>query len=162
MNDIEIRAEILRQIEREQIAPCEDLRVLVHHGYVTLEGCVETHAQTTLAAAAAHLVPGVRRVIDLIEVPDAQQRQRDNALAKRVKQALANRRLPTGWIDVRVLNGVVKLTGAVDLLSQRLAAETEVMSLKGVERVRSQIAVRAKAPLPRSASLNIMGRALGG
>jgi osmotically-inducible protein OsmY len=164
MKDIEIRAEVLRQINREQIADCGDLRVRVHRGRITLAGWVQTEAQKILAEAAAHSVAGGRQVINRIKVPDAARRRRDLALAERIEQCLAANGPPAEAIQVSVLNGVAKLSGCVDFDSERRRAETEVLCLPGVLDMRSRISVRASHPAapPSMAPAGLMGKALGG
>lgn len=164
MKDTDIRAEVLRQIDREQIADCCDLLVRVHRGRITLAGWVQTQAQKILVEAAAHTAAGGRQVINRIKVPDLALRRRDLALAERIEQCLASQPLPPGAIQVSVLNGVAKLSGCVDFESERRTAETEVLCLEGLAGMHSRISVRdsyAEEP-PAVATLDLMGKALGG
>jgi osmotically-inducible protein OsmY len=162
--DIEIRAEVLRQIDREQIADCGELRVRVHRGRITLAGWVQTEAQKILAEAPAESVAGGRQVINRIRVPGAARRRRDLALAERIEQCLAANAPPAEAIRVSVLNGVAKLSGCVDFDSERRGAETEVLCLPGLSGMRSRISVRAPQPAapPSMAQADLMGKALGG
>jgi osmotically-inducible protein OsmY len=164
MKDIEIRAEVLRQIDREQVADCADLRVRVHRGRIALAGWVETEAQKILAEAAAHTVAGHRQVINRIRVPDTVRRRREIALAERIEQSLASHLLPTGAIHVSVLNGVAKLSGCVDFDSERRRAETEVLCLQGLAGMQSRISVRDADPAaaPATDPPGLTGKALEG
>jgi osmotically-inducible protein OsmY len=162
-DDVALRLEVLRQIERDQIGDWDEVRVLVHHGEVTLAGCVETEAEKHLAEAAARCVPHVRQVINRIEAPDAAQRRRDARLMRHVQQVLSSLPLPIGAIRVRVVNGIVKLTGWVRVESDRRWAESEILCLNDVLDVRSRIAVRQpESGQARDLNQTLMGKALGG
>ena len=80
MNDNEIHAAVLREINRERICEGHRLEIQVDRGQVTLDGCVETAGQRRIAEAAAGRVAGARQVINRITVPDALQRLMGKAL----------------------------------------------------------------------------------
>lgn len=125
---------------------------------VTLRGTVGSAAEKARSIATAH-VAGVEEVnADDLKVEwwayDAMRRQHkfaivsDSTIRASVQQAyLYDARVPSFQIDVAVDNGVVTLTGVVDNLQAKQAAEDDARNTTGVWRVRNLVKVRPLAPL---------------
>lgn len=69
----------------------------------------------------------------------------DTAITTRVKAALiGDDQTPAGAIDVETFNGVVQLSGHVDSMEQKEAAERAARDVSGVREVSNRLVVRAE------------------
>lgn len=125
--------------------------VAAEHGVVTLSGYVESEMQKWAAEQAVKRVPGVRGVVNKIEVkiPGTSHRT-DVELAEDVIAALrSHASVPADRIKVTVAEGWVTLEGVVDWQYQKDAAADAVRSLKSVVGVTNMITVAPRlAPAP--------------
>jgi hyperosmotically inducible periplasmic protein len=121
--------------------PALDINVDTRAGVVTLFGIVPSQKAKAAAAADAHQVSGVTRVVnDLQVVASAQQatvKARDEELERAVKQAFEPRALKD--ITVEVKNGVVRLTGTVATGARRLEAAMAARAIQGVRAVKDDL-----------------------
>ena len=119
--------------------------VAVQQGVVSLTGFVDSYAQKWAAERAAARVVGVRDVRDYLEVLPPNDAREDGRIGTAVRRALEwDARVPDG-VHGEVTDGVVRLRGAVERLSEREAAEEAVRNLIGVRDVVNEIRV---APAP--------------
>ena len=125
MSDIELRQDILDELEFEPSINAADIGVAVENGVVTLSGHVVSYAENLAAEEAVRRVKSVRGIAQEIEVryPDGNP-PLDDEIAK---QALSKLRwdtsVPSDKIQLTVRNGLVMLTGEVDWQFERKAAE---------------------------------------
>jgi len=119
----------------------------VHHGVVTLTGTVASWAKRLAARDAAHRVRGVLDVADdLVVKPYAPVAPSDTEIAEAARTWLKwHAMLPAERIQTTVSNGVVTLSGTVDVGSQRDDAARAVGHLEGVCAVNNEIIVAAPA-----------------
>jgi osmotically-inducible protein OsmY len=115
--------------------------VTVKEGVVTLSGYVATYAATLAAVRAAQRVQGVRAVANDLEVRLAEDRI-DPDLAKDAADALRRHVQVPSNVCVTVRNGHISLTGEVEWMYQRAAAERAVRYLRGVQGVHNYIIVK--------------------
>jgi osmotically-inducible protein OsmY len=136
--DPEIAADAIRALRLRPEIP-ESVQVAVHQAHVTLTGKVEWLLQKTYAELAVEHIPGVRGVLNHIEV-SPKTTLRD--VRRRIVQALhRNADLDARHIDVKVSGDGVTLTGTVGSWSQRDAAERGAGSAPGIRTVDNRIAV---------------------
>jgi osmotically-inducible protein OsmY len=96
-----------------------------------------------LAGLLAWWVPGVRDVVNGIEVDPAEEDSAD-LIEEAVRIALQKDPLVNAsQIKVGVRKTVVRLTGAVPAAAERDAAERDAWCIFGVDRVLNEIEVRA-------------------
>jgi hyperosmotically inducible protein len=129
--------------------PALDINVDTRNGQVTLFGIVPNAEAKQAAELEARKVEGVTKVNnDLQIVPKAKQdavEARDEDLERAVDQAIERRpELAAADIDVDVKNGVVRLTGTVPNVEDRLAAAITARSVAGVRSVQDDLSVKAE------------------
>jgi osmotically-inducible protein OsmY len=118
--------------------------VVVHQGVVSLTGFVDSYAQKWAVERAAARIVGVRDVRDYLEVLPPNDTE-EGRIRSAVRRALEwDARVPDG-VHGEVTDGVVRLRGVVERLSEREAAEEAVRNLIGVRDVVNEIRV-AHAP----------------
>jgi osmotically-inducible protein OsmY len=164
--DVQLRDDVLRELEWEPTVNPEEIGVTVKDGVVTLGGHVSRFPEKWEAERAAQRVAGVKAVANEIEVrlPGTSVRT-DEDIARAAVNALTwDISVPEDRVKVTVDNGWITLTGQVDWPYQKAAAEYAVHRLIGVRGVTNNLTVRVQpapkdikakleAALQRSASL---------
>ena len=142
---LEIREEAGGQFELVRGVPQGargNIDIEVLEGIVTLNGTIPGLTSKRLAGVVAWWVPGVRDVINGIEVAPPEE---DNAdmIEEAVRAALEKDPLVNAkQIRVGVRNTWVRLTGAVAADGEREAAERDAWCVLGVDNVLNEIEVR--------------------
>ena len=151
--DSEIEVEIFRRLQSDVWVHESLIGIMVDQGHVTLTGTVGSLAEKNSAYTDAW-VGGVKDVnVAPLKVEwwarDKMLRQRKDVFTSNTHTAEAIRtaftyepRLQDGNIDVRVVEGTAFLTGIVDNLAAKYAAEETTRNTEGIWRVRSFIKVR--------------------
>lgn len=117
--------------------------VEVQDGIVTLNGRMPGLTSKRLAGLLAWWVPGVRDVVNGIEVDPAEEDSAD-LIEEAVRIALEKDPLVNAsQIKVGVRKTVVRLTGAVPAAAERDAAERDAWCIFGVDSVLNEIEVKA-------------------
>jgi osmotically-inducible protein OsmY len=142
----DVRAEL--NAEQNGTDPCL-VRVTVDRGVVYLTGSAGSFAQKWAIARAAARVVGVKDLRDHLGVlPPADGYREDHHIREAARRALEwDARVPDG-LNATVTDGVLRLNGLVQGLSQRDAAEEAVRNLVGVRDVVNEIKV-ARVPSRR-------------
>jgi osmotically-inducible protein OsmY len=121
------------------------LGVAVHDGVVTLRGTVLSAAARTRDVQDAKSVPGVRSVVDRLQVnpnaPRPKEQLSDFALAERIKAALAAQ---VGFtrIGVHVTRGVATLDGTAPDAKTKETAVATARGTSGIRNVVDRIVVQ--------------------
>jgi osmotically-inducible protein OsmY len=112
----------------------------VREGVVYLTGFAESYARKWAVERAAGQVAGVKEVRNHLDVHPVERGRRDDPqIAQAASFALAwDARVPEG-VGATVVDGVVRLHGAVDHPGQREAAEEAVRNLIGVRDILNEI-----------------------
>lgn len=144
MKDIELRQDVLDELEFEPSIDAADIGVAVEDGTVTLTGHVRTYAQKHEAERIVKRVKGVRAIAQEIEVrPAGSHLTADDEIAKRAVSSLTwNASVPRDTVQITVENGHVTLGGTVTWHYQKAAAEKAVQTLQGVTGVTNVIAIK--------------------
>ena len=142
--DADIAADAAAALKVQTTVP-DKVQIAVHRGHVTLTGNVEWLTQKESAAAAMHHIPGVRAVVNYIEVsPTTSFRD----VHRRIVASLhRNADLDGRTLHVDVAGDAVTLTGTVGSWLQREAAERGAASAPGIRRVDNRIVV-VSSPIP--------------
>jgi osmotically-inducible protein OsmY len=149
--DEDIQRDVLEELKWDIRVRPNEIGVAVKDGIVTLTGWVDSYLKKIAAEEDAHRAPGVKAVVNDIEVrlPGSAERT-DADLAKAVINALKwDAGIPTDKIDVTVSHGWVTLKGEVDYYFQKRDAERVVSRLSGVRGVTNLLTVKA-LPSPPS------------
>ncbi|KPK47109.1 MAG: hypothetical protein AMJ77_04155 [Dehalococcoidia bacterium SM23_28_2] len=141
---------ILSTFNKADLPDVEALRVLVVEGAAYIDGHVGNYqAKKTITRLAAS-APGLSKVVNRLRViPDALVH--DEALAERVRRAIQlHPQLRSVFISVRCREGIIELSGTVELTSLCLCAEYVAWSVSGVCQVVNSMKVsRASVPEER-------------
>src|SRR5260370_16413151 len=114
--DEEIQRDVLEELKWDSHVQPNEIGVAVKDGIVTLTGWVDSYLKKISAEEAAWRVPGVKAVVNDIEVrlPSSAERT-DEDLAKAVVNALRwDAAVPADRIEVTVSNGLVTLKAEAD------------------------------------------------
>ena len=148
-SDEDIQRDVLEELKWDARVRPNEIGVAAKDGVVTLTGWVDSYLKKLAAEEDAYHVPGVKAVVNDIEVrlPGSAQRA-DPDLAKAVLDALKwDAGIPTDKIQVTVDHGWVTLKGEVEYYFQKRDAERAVERLSGVRGVTNLLVVRTQ-PTP--------------
>jgi osmotically-inducible protein OsmY len=141
LSDPEITRAAVEAIRAELPTASQNIKVLVHHGYITLEGKVEWHYMKSQAESAVRQLRGVMGVSSSImiepEVKPTELKQRIESAFRRSAQVDANQ------ITVEARGGEVTLRGKVRSWTEREEAQETAWSAPGVTQVHNEIQVKA-------------------
>jgi len=171
--DMEIAAEVKKSLERDVWVSDVLISTEVHNGIVVITGSVSSVAEKNRAISNAWTM-GVKQVDDegLRVEPWANegsmQRKKEYAVKSddEIKQAVSDAfrfdpRVDSFNPDVYVNGGVVTLSGIVDNLRSKMAAEQTATNTVGVSRVNNHLKVRVENPPENSVIVENLKTALG-
>lgn len=143
MSDLQLRQDVVDELEYEPSIDAAHVGVAVEKGVVTLTGHVARYAEKQAAIAAVRRIKGVRAIADEIEVRYIDKKTSDDEIAKRAIDILDwDAMVPSGSIQVVVRDGWVTLTGSVDWYYQKKQAEEDIRKLSGVRGVTNTVEIK--------------------
>jgi hyperosmotically inducible protein len=144
LSDVQLRLDILLELEFDPSIKAEHIGVAVDRGVVTLSGHVESYAQKYAAIAATKRIKGVHAIADEMEIRYPEDKKTgDDEIARRATDILSwDVSVPKGTIQAVVRNGWVTLTGSVEWYFQKKAAEDDVRKLSGVRGIINAIGLK--------------------
>jgi len=143
MKDMDLRRDVMDELELEPRLNAASIGVAVVDGVVTLTGHVPSYSEKLAIEKVVGRVNGVRGIAQEIDVryPGA-GRLADDEIAKRALKIMRwDATLPDKAIKVTVDKGLVSLSGEVASEFQRDAAEREVSRMGGVTGVVNRITI---------------------
>jgi osmotically-inducible protein OsmY len=151
--DRALRAEVLRELERDPEVDETRIAVSVENAAVTLAGHVSSYPQKLAAVRAVERVLGVRAVADelVVEPPDESLRD-DIEIAEAIAKELRWNALVPETVKAEVRRGVVALRGEVEWFFQREEAERTVRLVQGIVGVSNMIVLKPRSK-PTAAEL---------
>ncbi|MDP2727141.1 MAG: BON domain-containing protein [Dehalococcoidia bacterium] len=132
-----------------KLDPC-DCDLLVRDRIAYVQGTVANLAQKRAVTKAAQTVPGLRAVVNSLRIAPLAPRS-DQHIASDVRDALTNAGIMSHLLEVKVLDGVVHLFGAVCSPEACYTAEDAAWSVRGVQDVVCNITVATLCPRPDEA-----------
>lgn len=150
MTNLDIRQDILDELEFEPSVDAAHIGVAVEKGVATLTGYVHSYAEKIAAEQAALRVKGVHAIAQEIEVRyPSDKKTSDDEIAGRALAVLRwSAVVPPDSVVVKVQGGWVTLSGQVDWNYQRSAAEAELRRLSGVAGVLNKITIKPRLQAP--------------
>ncbi len=154
--DAEIKADVQSRLRSDASIDAALIDVAVDDGKVTLSGSVGSATEKNEAETEAWWVAGVKSVTNSLDVKwwlDADTSEWDGWTDADMRQAvesalLTSPRVKSFNVTTTVEDGVATLTGTVDNLAAKRAAEEEADDVLGVWRVKNYLRVRP--PVTRS------------
>ncbi len=145
LNDGTISDAVEDHLMFDTAVPGYAIEVGTINGVVTLTGTVDNILAKERAAAIAETVKGVRSVVNRIKVSPGVKRS-DSEIRTDVIMALAEDPATESFeVDVKVVGGIVELTGTVDSWAERSLCAMAAKGVKGVVDVNNLINVNYKA-----------------
>jgi osmotically-inducible protein OsmY len=146
MTDIQLRQNIIDELDFEPSVNAVHIGVAIDNGVVTLTGHVTSYAEKLAAEEAVRRVKGVRAIAQEIEVRyPGDKKTADDEIAARALNILRwSAVVPAEKVQVKVQNGWVTLTGEVDWQFQRNSAERELRKLSGVAAITNDITIKSR------------------
>ena len=143
--DVEIKQDIVDELEWEPRVDAAHVGVTVNDGIVTLTGHVPSFGEKYAAERTAKRVYGVKAVADELDVklPGSSKRTDDEIAQACVSALKSNYSVPNEKIKILVSKGWVTLEGEVEWQYQREAATDAVRCLTGVTGVSTSITLKA-------------------
>jgi osmotically-inducible protein OsmY len=152
--DQRLRDSVMHQLAADPQVDASLVGVSAQEGVVTLSGYVDSYAEKLAAERSCRRVYGVCAVANELEVKLAHQRI-DPEIARAALEALKNHvDVPLG-ISVTVRNGYVTLSGVVEWMYQKVAAERAVKYLRGIKGIFNHITVKPSV-VPRDVEKRIV------
>jgi osmotically-inducible protein OsmY len=142
--DIRVRDVVVRQLDWDPAVDASAIGVSADGGIVTLTGFVDSYVEKLAAERVAKRVRGVRGVANDVTVRQMVDRT-DADIAHDAVQALKSRPALGDTVQVAVHRGHVTLTGQVEWLLQKEAAESAVKHVRGLLGVFNHITVKPKS-----------------
>ena len=121
------------------MVPRDSVKVMVEHGWVTLEGEVGWQYQRRAAGDSVRNLPGVKGVSNLVQMKAIVDTVH---LKKNIEQALIrNAQFDASQINVEAVDGAVVLRGRVRSWAEKDEAENVAWSAPGVKKVENAVTV---------------------
>jgi len=137
---------VLAELKWEPRVLPNEIGVAAKDGIVTLSGWVDSYVKRWAAEEAAHRVPGVKAVVNDVEVrlPLSAERTDPDIAAAAIRALEWDAMVPTDKIEVTVSKGWVTLKGVVEWQYQKQDVERVIRRLAGVKGVSNLIVVKPK------------------
>lgn len=142
--DIRVRGAVVRQLDWDPEVDASAIGVTAQDGVVTLTGFTDSYVEKLTAERIAKRVRGVRAVANDITVRQMVDRT-DADIAHDAIVALRGRPATGDTVQVAVHRGHITLTGQVEWLLQKEAAERAVKHVRGLLGVFNHITVRPRS-----------------
>ena len=160
MGDLQLRQDVIDELEYEPSLDAAHIGVAADKGVVILTGHVASYAEKQIAITAVRQVKGVRAIAEEIEVRyPSDKKTSDDQIAKRAIDILGwDTMVPSGSIQVMVRDGCVTLTGSVDWHYQKKQAEEDIRKLSGVRGVINNVEIEPSGASRTAHSIPLTNR----
>jgi len=130
----------------------DDIKIQSKDGVVTLTGVVSEETSGRLAQETVAGLPGVKSVVNKLEVKDAPPTPNSDAwIREKVKTSIfLNRHMRANKLDIDVKDGIVTLRGNVDTQAQKDLRTEFAKDVDGVKDVNNEMTVTMTWKEPRT------------
>lgn len=140
ITDVDLVGEVKQALHAEPSIHSEFISASAKNGVVTLSGTVDNMDQKALASNIAKLMPGVAKVVNILEVNESPT-SIDKAIENEVIKALEISDINMANVRVNVLDGVAYLDGSVNTIRQKELARRIAESVQGVRYVQNDLVI---------------------
>jgi osmotically-inducible protein OsmY len=138
--DADIAAAALQALKANVCVPAERLKVVVHDGWIELQGDVNTWHQRSAAETAVSALHGVHGVTNTVHI---QPQISPLDIESKIEEAFRRQaQLDAKKITIKAVDGTVTLEGVVHSWQERQRAETAAWQAPGVVHVVDHLAVQ--------------------
>ncbi len=140
-----ITKDVVDQLKWDDRVDDSHIRVKVTENHVFLEGYVDSYASKIAASHDAYLVPGVKHVVNNLEVrlTEPSNAPTDEEVSRKIQELLKwNVKIDASGIEVTTHSGVVTLRGNVSSFWEKFEAEDIASHTLGVTGVTNQLGVK--------------------
>lgn len=140
LSDTEVARAAVNALDWNASVPRGRVRVVVSHGWITLEGSLQFHYERVAAEYAVRGITGAKGVTNLISVTPPQASPKD--IKHRIEQAFErSAELDAQTISVEAKDGRIVLRGRVKTWAEREQAELAAWAAPGVSQVQNEILI---------------------
>ncbi|MFN0109224.1 MAG: BON domain-containing protein [Blastocatellia bacterium] len=136
-SDADIAQALRHALDWNVLVPADKIHSTISNGWVTLKGEVECYRERMDAERAISVLPGVRGIINNIEVKSSVEPERVKFLIEDVLERRADRE--ANRIRVQVKEGEVTLTGPVNSWDEKKAVLGSISHAPGVTAVNDHL-----------------------
>lgn len=142
LSDTEVARAAVNALDWNASVPRGRVRVVVSHGWVTLEGSVQFHYERVAAEYAVRGITGAKGVTNLISVTPPHASPKD--IKHRIEQAFErSAELDAETISVESKDGRIVLRGTVKTWAEREEAELAAWAAPGVSQVQNELLINS-------------------
>lgn len=142
LSDTEVARAAVNALDWNASVPRGRVRVVVSHGWITIEGSVEFHYERVAAEYAVRGITGAKGVTNLISVTPPHASPKD--IKHRIEQAFErSAELDAQTIAVEAKEGRIVLRGMVKTWAEREQAELAAWAAPGVSQVQNELLINS-------------------
>ena len=144
-----LQKDIQNAIKCELLLHTAEIGVIEKNGVVTLTGTVNNYSKIIEAENIVKKVPGVKVIVDKMEVYHGYSNKNDNEIAEEILNILKwNLNILQEKLVIKVLGGWIYLDGTLDWNYQRESANMAMSNISGVKGVINNIKIKSELKNP--------------
>ncbi len=140
-----LQKDLQNAIKFEPLLQASEIGIVEKDGVVTLTGTVDSYSKIIEAENIVKKVPGVKVIVDKMEVDDKYFNKNDNEIAEDILKILKwNLNILQEKLVIKILGGWIYLDGTLDWNYQRESANMAMSNISGVKGVINNIKIKSE------------------